>query len=718
MSYLVVRVGVDIGGTFTDCIVVDEDGRRSVSKSLTTHGALADGVLAALEINAAERGVDRGTLLERCDLFVHGTTVATNALLTRTGARTGLITTAGHEDALIIGKVFAKRAGLGEREIVHSTRLSKPEPIVPPELIVGVRERIDARGRVVVGLTEEEAVRAIRAIVDAGVEAIAVSLLWAHVNDGHEQLLERLIAQHAPEAFACFSSDLAPVTGEYERTATTALNAYVGPKVSSYLAELERELHAEGLAQPLLIMQANGGLTSVEDAATRPILTLDSGPTGGVLGCRYIAKLNDAPRVVCTDVGGTSFDVAVIADDEVPLESEPVVSQYTIYMPKVAVASIGAGGGSIAWIDGGGVLRVGPQSAGSRPGPACYGLGGDQPTVTDADLVLGYLDPQAFLGGRMELDVDAARRALGRIAEPLGLEPEVAAAGVFRIINAHMGDLIRKSTIERGHDPRNCVVLAYGGAGPTHAVFYGADIGSRAILIPPESTVFSALGMLTCDVTHIAEGSELLTSPFTDDDVVALARQFARTEEGVLGRFVEEGWKPEDVSLVRHVGMHYRQQVHMVDVPVADGAITGEALDDVQAEFERMYSKIYGEGSVLQDGGVELARVRVTGTVPVDPVPLVEEPAGDPDPSLAEKGSRQAYFEPDGFRATAVYAGHLLASGNRVEGPAIIERMGDSVVVPPGFEALVDGSLTLKITPNRPGRQPRPGVPVQREVAA
>ena len=710
------RIGVDIGGTFTDCIVVDERGRRTVSKSLTTHGAFSEGVLSALEVNAAERGVDRRALLEQCGLFVHGTTVATNALLTRTGARTGLITTAGHEDALIIGKVFSKRAGLGEREIVHSTRLSKPDPIVPPELIVGVRERVDSEGDVVVRLTEDEAVRGIKAMVDSDVEAIAVALLWAHVNDDHEQMLKRLLAEHAPGRFACFSAEMAAVTGEYERTATTAINAYVGPKVSSYLADLEHALQSDGLDQPLLIMQANGGLTSVADATAHPILTLDSGPTGGVLGSRYIASVDDAPNIVCTDVGGTSFDVAVISGDEVPLESEPVVYQYTIYMPKVAVQSIGAGGGSIAWIDGGGVLRVGPQSAGSRPGPACYGLGGEQPTVTDADLVLGYLDPKAFLGGRMELDVDAARRALSRIAEPLGLEPELAAAGVFRIINAHMGDLIRKSTIERGHDPRNCVVLAYGGAAPTHAVFYGADIGSRAIMIPPESTVFSALGMLTCDITHIAEASELLWSPFDDADAEALASQFSKAETAVLDRFLHEGRKPQDVTISRHLGMHYRQQVHTVDVPVAGGPVTIETFDAIRRKFESQYSRIYGQGSVLRGGGVELARIRVTGTVPVDPVPLVDDPFGDSDPASALKGEREAYSAPDGFQPTPVYDGALLAAGHRIGGPAIIERMGDSVVIPPSFVALVDGSRTLKITFQSGPAQP--GASVKQEMVA
>jgi len=692
------RIGVDIGGTFTDCIVVDDNGRRTASKSLTTHGALSEGVLAALEVNAADRGINQRSLLEQCSLFVHGTTVATNALLTRTGSRTGLITTAGHEDTLIIGKVYSKRAGLGEREIVHSTRLNKPEPIVPPELIVGVRERVDVDGDIVVALSEDDALRAINTLVDAGVDAIAVSLLWSHRNDAHEQMLKRLLEQHAPGTFSCISSELSPVTGEYERTATTALNAYIGPKVSSYLADLERRLHTEGLAQPLLMMQANGGLTSAEDAALRPILTLDSGPAGGVLGARYIANRYDAPNVVCTDVGGTSFDVAVIANNEVPLKAEPVQYQYVIYMPKVDVSSIGAGGGSIAWIDGGGVLRVGPQSAGSRPGPACYGQGGEQPTVTDADLVLGYLDPQGFLGGRMKLDVGAARRAIARIAEPLGLSIEEAAVGVARIINAHMGDLIRKSTIEKGIDPRNCVVLAYGGAGPTHAVFYGANIRSQAIVIPPESTVFSALGMLTCDVTHIDEASQLRVSPFDRDDVKALAEQFDKTEANVLGRFSKEGWERERVALQRHIGMHYLRQVHVVDVPVAGGPITSATLTEIQETFQQMYARIYGEGSVLKRGGVELERVRVTGTVTIDPIPLTQSEQASEDPSAAFKGTRPAYFEAERFGDTAVYAGDLLQAGNRIDGPAIIERMGDSVVLPSGFEAVIDHTLTLKIT--------------------
>ena len=311
----------------------------------------------------------RPALLAATDLFVHGTTQATNAMLTRTGARTGLITTKGHEDAIIIGKVYAKVAGLPERDLVHSSRLRKPEPIVPRSLIRGVTERIDRDGDVIVELQEAEVTEAIDSLLAAGVEAIAVSLLWSFVNDRHERRIKELMAERAGGIFTAYSHEVAPVLGEYERTATTAITAYVGPKVVGYLEALESQLRAEGLDQPLLVMQASGGLTSVLDAAQRPIVTLDSGPTGGILGCQHLGRLYGESNVICTDVGGTSFDVGLILRGEVPLEVEPVVAQYSLRMPKVLVHSIGSGGGSIAWLDEVGLLRVGPQSASSRSAP-------------------------------------------------------------------------------------------------------------------------------------------------------------------------------------------------------------------------------------------------------------------------------------------------------------------------------------------------------------
>jgi N-methylhydantoinase A len=698
------KIGVDIGGTFTDCVVVDDDGRRSVSKSLTTHGALTDGVVSALEANADTRSIALGELLRETTLFVHGTTVATNALLTRTGSKAGLITTRGHEDAIIIGKVFAKRAGLGEREIVHASRLAKPDPIVPPELIHGVSERIDADGDVVVELNEAEAIAAIDALVADGVEAIAVSLLWSFVNDRHEQRLRELIAQRAPHVFATFSSELVPVLGEYERTATTALNAYVGPKVAAYLEVLAGRLKDAGLPTHVLVMQASGGLTSVADAGRRPLLTLDSGPTGGILGCQHLAATYGEANVVCTDVGGTSFDVGLVLGGEVPLDAEPVVAQYSIRIPKVAVASIGAGGGSIAWIDEGGVLRVGPQSAGSRPGPACYGRGGQAPTVTDADLVLGYLNPEFFLGGRMSLDRDLALRALSSLGGPLGMEPEEVAMGVFQIINAHMADLIRKTTIERGNDPRDCVLVAYGGAGATHAAFYGSDIGSKGILVLPDSTAFSAEGMLTCDVTHTAESAQLVQEPFTAQDIETVNAHLDRGRRRVLEQFADEGVAAADVTLERSVGARYRQQVHMIDVLVPDGPVTADTIEQMRAQFEQRYGQLYGQASLLSGGSIEFERFRITGTRLVESIVFEAHAHDDADASAAIKGERMAYFDTGGFQSTPVYAGESLRPGHLLEGPAIVERMGDSVVIPPGLTGEVDRFLTIVIGP-RLGRQ-------------
>lgn len=691
------RVAVDIGGTFTDCVVVDEAGARTLAKALTTHDALDDGVLAALEVAARELGLDRPGLLAHTVMLLHGTTVATNAVLTRTGARTGLIATRGHEDALVIGKVFAKRAGLAERDVVHSSRLDKPRPFVPHELIRGVAERVDVDGDVLVALQENEARVAIDELVAAGVEAIAVAFLWSFVSDVHERRLGELLAERAPGVFVSLSCEVAPVLGEYERTATAVLNAYVGPKVAGYLAGLERRLQEEGLSGPLYVLQAGGGLTSVEDASARPIVTLDSGPAGGILGARYLGRLYGEDNIVCTDVGGTSFEVGLIVAGEAPVDPDPVIAQHSLRIPKLAVKSIGAGGGSIAWIDAGGLLRVGPQSAGSLPGPACYGLGGEQPTVTDADLVLGYLDPGSFLGGRMRLDRDLALRALAGLGDRLGLQPEEVAAGIFRIVNAQMADLIRRSTIEQGHDPRDCVLVAYGGAGPTHAAFYGRDIGARALLVPARSTAFSAEGMLTCDVVHTAQGARFLEPPLSDADFAMLTHDLERLEQKVLAQFEREGTAHDEVRLVREVGVRYRKQAHTLAVAVDDGPLAAGPFGAVQERFEQRYASVYGAGALLHDADLELEQQVVTGSRHVVPPPLQAHPLSPGDGSHAVRGSRQVMFPPGGYVETAVLDGTVLAAGEVVQGPAILQRMGDSVVVPPGHVAELDAHLTIHL---------------------
>jgi N-methylhydantoinase A len=693
------RVAVDIGGTFTDCVVVDEAGRRTVTKSLTTPGRLADGVLDATRLAADALGRTMRELLEDTGQFVHGTTQATNALLTRTGAVTGLLTTQGHEDALLIGRVSSQRAGLSEGELSRPWRLAKPVPIVPRALIRGVAERIDRDGEVVVALDEAAAVLAIAELVAAGVQSIAVSLLWSFANDDHERRLAALLAAHAPGIFVALSSELAPVLGEYERTATTAVNAYVGPKVSEYLQMLDSRLREAGLAQPLLVMQASGGLTSIADAARRPIVTLDSGPTGGILGCRYLSEVYEEPNVICTDVGGTSFEVGLVLDGEVPLDERPIVGQYALRTPKVAVRSIGAGGGSIAWIDDGGLLRVGPQSAAADPGPACYGLGGIAPTLTDADLVLGYLNPARFLGGRMALDRDAALAALGRLGAGLGMEPEEVAIGIFTVMNAQMADLIRKSTIEQGHDPRDCILLAYGGAGPTHAAFYGQDIGVRAIVTLADSTAFSAEGMLTCDMTHSLERSRIHAAPYTAGDVDAIAERFTALEDEVRTWFVGEGLDPAEVRLIRRLGVRYSLQVTTLDVDVDPGELDRASLERTLDRFAGRYEQLYGSGALIADAGTAVELHSVVGVSPIQPVPMSRHDAVSAEAAETVTGSRSVHFPGTGFTDTEVLAGTALVPGAQLHGPLVVERMGDSLVLPPGFSAEVDDYLSIWVRP-------------------
>ncbi|MET9387404.1 hydantoinase/oxoprolinase family protein [Streptomyces sp. NPDC002928] len=696
MSY---RIAVDIGGTFTDCVVVDDQDRRYVSKALTRYGALEDGVLEAVEVIASELGMPLQDLLARTETFVHGTTQATNALVMHSGVRVGLLATRGHEDVLRIGRVYSKIAGLAERELVHSTRLQKPAALVPQELVIGLNERVDCDGDVVVPLNEDEVAAAVDKLVEGGAEAIAISLLWSFANDAHERRVAEIVAERAPHVFVSVSCEVAPVLGEYERTATTAVNAYVGPRVTVYLEALDAKLRAGGFRSPLLVMQASGGLTSVQDAAARPVVTLDSGPTGGIIGSQAMGELYGESNVICTDVGGTSFDVGLVLGGEVPLATDPIVARYSLRLPKVLVESIGSGGGSIAWIDEGGLLRVGPQSAGSRPGPACYGLGGTEATVTDADLVLGYLDPDAFLGGRMKLDRDLALKALSRLGDRLGMEPEEVAIGIFRIINSQMADLILKLTIEQGNDPRDCVLAAYGGAGPTHAAFYGGDIGSKELIIPARSTAFSAEGMLACDITHTADASHTLRSPLADKEIQAMETTFQALERRVRAQFVEESGTDDDVEISRYAGVRFRMQPQTLVVPIDDGMLQTSGGQGLTDRFSERYGRLYGGGALLDGGGIEIDLHRVVGRRRVPrptATPQAEQSSLAAD---AAGGVRQIYFEDSGYVDTTVYRGSALRPGNVMEGPAVIQRMGDSVVVPPGFTARVDDQLSLRLTP-------------------
>lgn len=682
-------VGVDTGGTFTDCVIIDDAGRITCDKALTTPGALTEGLVQALG-NAGRRvGLRENELLASTRFVSHGTTQGLNRLFTRTGARVGLITTRGHEDTLLIGRVFQKVAGLGEREITAAFALRKPQPLVPRDLVIGVTERVDSDGDVVVTLNEDEVERAVQALVTAGVESIAVVLLWSFMNPAHEARIKAMIQKRAPGCFVTVSSELSPVLGEYERTATTVINAYLAPTTHRYLQDLESRLQQQRLAGPVLIMQSNGGVVPASAASEQAIQIVASGPVGGVVGAALLGRELGLTHVITTDVGGTSFDVGLVVDREAVLAAQPTLDQYTVQIPMIDVRSIGAGGGSLAWVEeSSGLLRVGPNSAGASPGPVCYGRGGRQPTVTDANLVLGRLDAARFFGGRMPLDTAAAERAIrASVAEPLGLDVLDAAQGILDIVDAHMADLVQMMTIERGWDPRDFVLFAFGGGGPVHVGSYGDDLQVKHALISPYAPMFSALGMASAGITRYHMRAR--PSPFPPPqgvvadvfgDLEARARREAESSARVAGG---------NVTLKRFVDMRFRFQVHELRVPVVPGDLGEASVGALRGIFEAAYERTYGAGTVLPGAGVEIVNYGVISYVPVSRPPLQTFPLGGIDPEAARLDQRSVYFR-DRSWVTPVYAADRLRPGNLVAGPALIEDMATTAVVHPGQRVEID----------------------------
>lgn len=694
------RVGVDIGGTFTDCVVVDGAGQvATIAKSLTNKDAPALGVMAALELAADSLNVGLRELLERTSGFIHGCTVATNALLERKGARTGLLTTRGFEDTIFIGRVMQKSAGRSPAQLAHQSRLFKAEPaVVPRTLVRGLPERIDSLGEVVCPLDEGETVRAIRDLVEEErVEALAICLLWSFVRRDHELRVRDLVARSYPSVYLAQSHEVAPVIGEYERTVSTVLTAYLGPNIASYVEDLGQRLRESGLANELLMMTCRGGLSRVREVCQSALLTLDSGPVGGAIGGKLFAQTYGEEKLICADMGGTSFDVSLVMRGDLMLDTVPTVDQYTFFCPKVAIRSIGTGGGSIISVDRTGVPKVGPESAGAQPGPACYGFGGREPTVSDANLMLGYLNPDYFLGGRHKLDKARAEEALGKVAEALGMSVVELAIGGFRIANSNMADMISKLTIEAGYDPREFGLLAYGGASGIHVPFIGMELGVRNLYIPRASSVFSALGMVRGDIVHIAEQTFSAAVPLRDGNRAALNAQLREIEQRVLERFTAEGWSPGEVRLVRSLNMKYRLQVHELAVETAGGEVTDEEALLLADRFEQLYEDTYGKGTGYRQVGIELVKLRVDGIAVPQRPPLAKthaQPSEDAAPAL--KGTRETY-DPcsQGFASTPIYDGDRLAYGNTLVGPCIVERTGDTIVIPSGCRGVVDAFGTV-----------------------
>ncbi|HEY1372412.1 MAG TPA: hydantoinase/oxoprolinase family protein, partial [Candidatus Binatia bacterium] len=580
-------IGIDTGGTFTDAVVMSEVGQVWTAKASTTPDDFSRGVMNALAEAAKTVGVDRKELLNRTTLFKHGSTVATNALITHSGVKVGFITTKGFEDTTEIMRAIGRVDGLSEDDIRHVTWVTKPEPIVPRELIIGVRERIDYRGEVVVPLNREDVMNAIRRLIqDEKVEAIAVSLLHAWANPAHEEEIRSLAVEADPsrKVYWSFGSALSQVAGEYARANTAILNSYLGPTVERYLKGLDEKLRAGGLKEPLLVMQGNGGVAHREQVSA--IANLQSGPAGGMIASAHVAALLKHKNVITTDMGGTSFDVGLITEGYWRYAPEPIVERFRVLQPIIDIESIGAGGGTIARVElETGRLLVGPKSAGASPGPVCYDAGGEEVTVTDADLVLGIIDPNYFLGGKKVLNKEKAIKAVEeKIARPLKLKAHEAAAGVVEIVNSKMADLIRRQVVRTGYLPEEFVIYAFGGAGPVHAAGFAADLGVKEIYIFATSPVFSAFGAAAADVirTRVMTCQYILPA-----DPRAVNERLAAIESEMREIMKGEGFSAGETEFRRFFTIRYRRQTAGVELPIVWDRFNSERMQQIVKLFEK-----------------------------------------------------------------------------------------------------------------------------------
>ena len=693
-------VATDVGGTCTDAVLFAAGEPVRLGKALSTPPDFADGVIAAVGAAADDIGVSTDALLARTALFMHGSTVVDNTLFTRSGARTGLITTEGFEDTLIITRgAYGRWAGLTEDGIKHPVATDRAPPLVPGARTRGVPERVDYKGAVLRALDEDAVRQAIRSLVeDEEIEALAVSFLWSFYNATHEQRVGELIRETAPDVYVTLSSEIAPVPGEYERASTTVINAYAGRIASDYIISLQTLLQGRGYDGPLLVMQGYGGLLPAEDAAERAVGMLECGPAAGVIGSRHLGRLMEDDDIIACDMGGTTFKVGVIQGGAIDYAREPMVDRYHYVAPKIEVVSIGAGGGSIVALDPAtGVPGVGPTSAGARPGPVCYGLGGEQPTLTDVMLLVGYMDPGTFLGGTIALDAEAARRVFAeKIAEPLGMSVEEAAIGIYRIAAAQISDLIHEITVERGLDPRDFVLHAFGGTCGLLCGVFGAELGVKRIVVPYTASVNAAFGLLSADIVHEYSVTKTLPMPSPADEINEIYAQMVARARAQLAA---EGFADDAIALDWSIDLRYGRQVHEVTTPVAGGGPMDEdAVGRLSADFEALYERKFGKGSAYRAAGMEMTMFRLTARGMVER-PRIERAALDgADPGAAQIGKRDIFVEAEGgFAPADIYDFERLAPGNVVTGPAVIHTPITTIVVQAGQSGRVDAYRNISI---------------------
>ena len=679
------NLGVDVGGTFTDVIVFDEDTHElTIDKVLSTPANPSEGVLRGIE-EATEKA---GTSVGELDLLFHGTTVVTNMLLEETGSRVGLITTEGHEDVLHLARAWTPGPLYGWMD------MDKPDPLADLVDTRGVPGTISSPEGEETEPLDEAAVReAVRDLQTSGVEAVTVALLNSYLNSAHEKRVREIVADEAPELPVSISSEIVPEYGEYERTLTTAINDYARPQVIRYLDDLDDSLEDAGSTAKMNVVRSDGGLMSSEAARNRPVELALSGPSGGVVGAATIANEKGVPDVLTLDMGGTSTDVSLVEDGTPGTTRQTKVGYREFKSRSVDVNTVGAGGGSIARVQLSGALQVGPESSGADPGPACYGQGGEEPTVTDANVVLGRIPEMVQLGGRMDLDHAAARAAIEGIAEQRGTSVEEAAQAILDIVNENMYGALRVVSVERGYDPREFGLVAFGGAGPMHANALADVTGAYPLIIPPGPGVMSAFGFLTSDVQN--EFSETYLQTDLDVDGAAVHGELESLREEAAAWLESEGVGPSAHEFEYFADCRYFRQDIQMSIPIdVDNLVDGRGLAEIKDDFEARHDRQFG---FSLDAPLEIANLRVIGKGSLEGVTIEEHALGDVDPSGAEVGTNEVYFD-GSYVETPIYDRTELRPGNEVTGPAIVVEDDSTIVVQPDHTATVDRYANIEVT--------------------
>jgi len=674
------RVAIDTGGTFTDAIAVDEKGVMVTAKVPTTPKNLIEGTIDVIGALAKRNKLGREEFLGEVINIVHGTTQGTNVIITRSGPKLGLIATEGHRDVLALPRV--------PKQDMWNWRYPQPQPLVPRYLRAEVRERVDAKGVVRVPLDEESVRRAVSYLRTIGVDGIVVALLFSFMHPEHERRVSEIIKEDYPGVHVTLSSDVLHILGEHERTSTSVIDAYIAPAIIQYAQKLIDFLQREGFRGQLLFMQNNGGVETAEIAMEKPSTLATSGPAAGPTAATNLGRLHGDDNLLSVDMGGTSFDIAIIDRGNFMTVNENLIEGLRFSLPIIDTTSIGAGGGSIAWFDLADRLCVGPKSAGADPGPACYDFGGEEATVTDADVILGYISPEYFLGGEKKLRKDLAEKAVkAKVSGRLGLSVTEGAAAIHKVANSVMADGINYTFTRRGYDPRDFTLVAAGAAGPSHAIKIAQELGISRVLIPRYAPIYCAFGMLCVNLKH--DFLRLYPTMKENLDLGRVRKLYDEMEGEAFALLEKEGVSQEQRNLERTMQVRYFGQFRELEVPWPGGPVNNDAISEGLRAFHRKHGDLYGYSD--EDYPIEFAGFGLSAIGKIPRVELKKIERGSEDPSSALKGERSAHFEEsNGFVKTRVYDGDRLVCGNVLKGPCIVEERMTTIVVPPGSQLFVD----------------------------